>query len=594
MRHTQAQGRRSRRAALAVLLSFGLVAAACGGDDDSGEDATEVEAGADTTAATDTESEDSGSTDTTAADAGAEVTNPPPTEAEPVPGGDLVMAIEAETSSPWRPAEMVCAISCHTIARTVYDTLTVPGDDEKVHPYLAESLTPNEDYTEWRITARAGVKFHDGTDFDGAAIVDNISRHQAALLTGSVLKSLTSVTVDPADPMTAVVTMSAPWVTFPLILSGQIGYMASPTWMAASDTDEALRAKPVGTGPFVFEDYVPNEYFKAVKNPDYWNKPYPYLDSVEYRPIADGLTRRDALKAGDVMMIHTNNYETIAEFRENPDEFPMVEITNKGETGYTLLHVSQEGSPLLDQRVRCGLAYASNSQLIIDTIYAGIPAVANGPFSPSQVGYLEDTGYPVAQDMAKAQELIAAYKAENPGPLTLALATTNDQTNLVVANFQKQWFEEAGIDEVTIDQIDQGQYIVTALLGNFQVFQWRNHGGLDLDSQYVWWHSSTALPVGELAINFGRINDPTLDALLDENRGSTDDARKKEIAEEVNRLFAEQCYNLWGNWTIWGLAATPAVQGLAASNFVIPDGSVGLEGAGIAGTFYPQTVWMQS
>ena len=66
-------------------------------------------------------------------------------------------------------------------------------------------------------------------------------------------------------------------------------------------------------------------------------------------------------------------------------------------------------------------------------------------------------------------------------------------------------------DSVQIDQIDQGNYILTALQGNFQVFQWRNHGGLDLDQQYIWWHSSNALPVGQLALNFGRIKDPVID-----------------------------------------------------------------------------------
>ena len=141
--------------------------------------------------------------------------------------------------------------------------------------------------------------------------------------------------------------------------------------------------------------------------------------------------------------------------------------------------------------------------------------------------------------MAKAQELIAEYKAENPGPLNLSLATTQDETNLTIAQFQKQWCEEAGIDDVTIDQIDQGNYIVTAAarqLPGVPVAEPRRHrprhavpsGGT----------RRAPLPVGQLALNFGRIKDPQLDALLDENRASTDPARKKEIAEEVNKLFA--------------------------------------------------------
>jgi peptide/nickel transport system substrate-binding protein len=188
------------------------------------------------------------------------------------------------------------------------------------------------------------------------------------------------------------------------------------------------------------------------------------------------------------------------------------------------------------------------------------------------------------------EQLIAEYKAENPGPLTLSLATTQDQTNLTIAQFQQQWWTEAGVDEVTIDQVDQGAYIVTALLGNFQVFQWRNHGGFDLDMQYHWWHSSSSVPVGELALNFGRIRDDTLDALLEENRASDDPARKKEIAEEVNRLFATECYNIWGAYTIWGIAHKPEVHGPTV--FELPDGKQSVFGAGIAGTFYPMTLWM--
>ena len=60
--------------------------------------------------------------------------------------------------------------------------------------------------------------------------------------------------------------------------------------------DDALKSKPVGTGPFIFESYAPNESFVANRNPDYWNQPYPYLDRVEFRPIPDALNRRDALR----------------------------------------------------------------------------------------------------------------------------------------------------------------------------------------------------------------------------------------------------------------------------------------------------------
>jgi peptide/nickel transport system substrate-binding protein len=509
---------------------------------------------------------------------------------QPQAGGSIVMGIEADTSSPWRPSEMLCAISCHQVIRNIFDTLAMPNADGGWSPYLAESITPNADYTQWTIKARAGVKFHDGTPFDGAAIVENLTRAQAGITTGNYLKPVTGVDLDVSDPMSAIVSVDTPWVAFPFLLMGQVGYMASPTWLKASDSDATLKSQPVGTGPFVYDSYVPNESFKMKKNTEYWNQPYPYLDAIEFRPIQDGLSRRDALVSGTIDMLHSANGQVISDAR-NATDYTHTEITNNGETAYTLLHVTQEGSPLQDVRVRCALAYATDESALNEAIGAGVAQLADGPFSPSQVGYLEETGYPMAQDMAKAQELIAAYKAEHPGKLTISLATTQDQTNAVIAQQQQQWWKEAGFDDVTIDQIDQAQYILTAALGNFQVFQWRNHGGFDLDQQYAWWHSSGAKPVGELTLNFGRIKDDQLDALLDENRASDDPARKKEIAEEVNRLFGEQCYNIWGTWTVWAILTKPNIHGIAP--FALPDGTDVAFGAGISGTFYMMNVWVE-
>ena len=272
-----------------------------------------------------------------------------------------------------------------------------------------------------------------------------------------------SAAVNPADPLAVDVKMKTPWVTFPeVLLIGQIDYIASPTWMAAADKDETLKSKPVGTGPFIFEDYKPNEFFKAKKNPNYWNKPYPYLDEIEFRPIPDALNRRDALKSGAVDIIHTDNGQVITEFRDNKD-FPQEEISNNAEVGYTLLHVTQvlpDGTNVAAHGP-AGAVRAwptpGTSPPISQTIEQGVFPIANGPFAPGTPGYLKDTGFPQKQDMDKAKALIADYKKENPGPLNLSLATTQDETNLTIAQFQKQWWEEAGVDNVTLDQIDQAQ-----------------------------------------------------------------------------------------------------------------------------------------
>ena len=144
---------------------------------------------------------------------------------------------------------------------------------------------------------------------------------------------------------------------------------------------------------------------------------------------------------------------------------------------------------------------------------------------------------------------------------------------------------------MSIDQIDQGAFIVATLLGDFQSRGWRLHSGIDLDAQYIWWHSSSALPQGELALNFGRIKDPVIDEALDANRAETDPAKKQEYAETVNKRFAEQCYNLWTDWDIWGVAHKPSIHGV--ENFTLPGGEQSIFGAGIGGTFYQHTLWVE-
>ena len=286
-------------------------------------------------------------------------------------------------------------------------------------------------------------------------------------------------------------------------MASQIGMIGSPAWYDKvfanpAAPDAVAGASPVGTGPFVFESWKPGDTLVVKKNPNYWRQDadgnaLPYLDGIEFRVIADELTRANALESGELDLMPTDNGENIKKFRDNGD-FTYLEQSERGETGHILLHSGQEGSPLQDQRVRCGLAAAVQQDVIAEVIGQGSFPIANGPFSPGQQGYLEDSGYQ-KPDPAKAKELIAAYTAENGKP-TVKYSTTTDATNLRTAQLIQQWWQDAGVT-VEVNQIEQQKIILDALLGdpNFNAFGWRNHGGARVDNQYVWWHSSLAYPV---------------------------------------------------------------------------------------------------
>ena len=551
---------------LALLLGLSLIAAACG-DDDGGDSATP-----------DTEGNGEETTSTTE----------PEDEGEPQPGGSLVYGLEADTSTPWTPAKSVCAISCHMVMRSVFDPLTLYGEDGNVQPNLLESFESNEDATVWTLTPRQGVTFHDGTPFDAAAIVANLQAHKNSFLTAKALLQVQDVALS-EDGASAVVTMDGPWGRFPVFLSGQIGYMASPTWLEAAATDTALEARPVGTGPFVFQSYEPGGSFVATKNENYWraDEGLPYLDRIEYRVLPDGQARKNALLNGDIDIMHTSSGEVISELRE-ASGIELSETTSYGETSYTLMNVGDEESHLSDVRVRRALAHALDSQVIIDRRGAGVGQVANGPFSPDQVGHLEDSGYP-EYDPEEATRLLEEYKEEmGIDRVEIAYTTTTDPANLQTAELLKQFWEQVGFT-IPLAQIEQGQFIITALTGDFEMFGWRNHGGVSPDSQRIWWHSETADEPGALALNFGRIRDDVIDENLDVIRASDDDAEVQEAAENINRQFADQVYNLWTNWTVWGIGKKPDVNGL--DTFTLPDGTRTIYGNGIGGSHQVAQLW---
>lgn len=509
-----------------------------------------------------------------------------PQEGEPVAGGRLIMGLEADTGSPWTPQSSLCAVSCYMVFRAVYDPLVVMNENAEPAPYLLKSFEPNADFTEWTLTVREGIVFHDGTPLDGEAVRDNLERQRASLLTGKAVKDISGVT---ANGMTVTVTTSRPWSGFPVYMAGQLGYIASPTWLAAVDAGTAKPTEPVGTGPFVFKSYSPGGSWIGTKNPDYWRtdakgRQLPYLDEIEFKVLEDIESRSSALKTGDIDIMHTANTDEIISYRENTD-FEMIEADQYGETSYILLNVTKP--PLDDVNVRRALAMGVNQEEFNQARGQGVNRIANGPYPPDAPGYLEDTGYP-SYNPEEARALIDAYEAEN-GPVEFSFNTTTDDYNRISNELIAQYWEQIGVT-VKINQVEQGQYINQAVLGNFDAFAWRNHGnGFDPDTQYIWWSTETALPAGQIALNFGRFQDQVIQDALVTIRTSGDQAERVAAAETINRRFGEQAYNIWLNWTVWAVMFRPEVKGIRS--FTTPDGDRPIADV-TNGAFQPVSLWV--
>jgi peptide/nickel transport system substrate-binding protein len=188
------------------------------------------------------------------------------------------------------------------------------------------------------------------------------------------------------------------------------------------------------------------------------------------------------------------------------------------------------------------------------------------------------------------------YKAETgdqaPSIIYTAIPTANA---LATAQFVQQAWGEIGVN-VEILQVEQSKLITNALFGDpaFDAFGWRNHAGLSVDNQYFWWHSSSALPDGQLALNFGRLQDPVIDELLEQQRSEPDPDVRRGLAEDINRRFGEQCWLLPAWSTLWGIPHKPEIQGIGQSP--IPDVDAGVylrDGAGFPGQVWTHALWIQ-
>jgi ABC-type transport system substrate-binding protein len=588
------------------VVGLGLIAGACSKKDDSagGGDTTTVE-----TAAPDTT--EGGGTETTAVETTAAPETTAPAAKDPVYGGTLVVSGEAEVANAWLPAAMQCDSYCQQRARTFFEPLTATNADLETVGYLVETIEHNDDYTVWTFTLRSGITFHDGTPLNAAAAVRNLQETGTGLLISNAITDYGknpdgSLAIEATGDLSFTIktgkggdlSQPLPWPNLPASLSGQLGLIASPTWLDAVKAGTADQTMAVGTGPFIVDSYAAQDKLVVKRNPSYWQKDaagnqLPFLDSIEFRVIQDSETAAEALRSGDIDIFSTSAASVIADFRETPDEFPMNEQSTLTETNYILIDLDKAG-PLQDKRFRCALYKAIDRQEQIDLTAGGILQVANGLFSPGQEGYLEDNGVDTSQDLEGAQALLDEYAAENPGvELKVKYGTTVSNINAQVAELLQGYWAEIGV-ETEIIQVPQDQFITKALFGDpeFNMYGWRNHRGSFIDQQYFWWHSSAAPPVGQLALYVGRVRDPIVDENLEKQRTEVDPAKRKEYAENVNRQMAGECYSLAGSWTIWGTPYAANVQGIGTHTF--PDGSASRDGAGFSGQFWTNNIWIDS
>jgi len=502
----------------------------------------------------------------------------------PTPGGRLVYGLSADANG-LNPVTDQFAAQSYSMVGTIIEPLVSTDVNGDWKPYLAESLTPNKTYDEWAIKVREGISFHDGVALTGDIVKANLEAQKASPLNNAVLLPVKSFEL--TDPMTVTVKLKQPWVAFPSYLDAQIGMIVPPSSLRDPKT---ASLKPVGTGPFVFKEYVPDSRMLVTKNPTYWRKGLPYLDEIEFRILPDSQTRAQTFDAGGIDVLGTSRDEDVTKYGALKDEYSVHRAQGMAIAEYAFM-LNTATAPLDDVRVRRALAHATDREAVISTLRGGLTEEADGPWSKDSAWYSDAGAYP-AYDLAKATALVKEVEADK-GPIKFEVISTPDPNTMQGVELAQDMWRKAGI-EVTIKQADQADLINRAVTGNYSATVWTAFSSSDPDEEYIWMHQAYAKPVGQISLNFTRFKDAQLSKAFDIGRTNPDEsARKAAYATVQERLRDQVPYVFIDHLTTGSVIAKAKVRGI--DERTLPDGEKGLALTGSPIPYHPFShIWVST
>lgn len=494
-------------------------------------------------------------------------------------GGSIVVGVNSEIDG-FLPAQNHFDNSGIDYANAVYDPLTRIAADGTARPYLAQSVTSNADFTEWTVTLRPGVVFHDSSPLTSDVVVANFEALKASPLTGQAVTPVTGAKA--TDDHTVVFSASQPLVAFPYYLATQVGYVVALSQLHSPNGS----SHPVGTGPFSFVEWVPNDHLTLQRNPHYWRPGLPYLDGITYKPIVEDSSRALAVQSGTIDMMVTRDPHAIVDLGHLSS---LAQVRDQragnGSTDMDFIMLNTAVAPLNDLTVRQALAMAMDSQEIVKLFGAGVAKADTSPFPQGSPFRAADNGYPKF-DLNRAKQLVAEAAPSHGGTISLTLGTITDPRLLEVVQAVQAMWGRAGI-HCTVNQTQQVTFIADLALGSYQAVTNEQFSAPDPDLNYVWWSSTTAGPPGTIALNFARNRDDQIEAALQKGRTNADPAVRAEAYQTVDKRLAADLPYLWIGPATWSCTASRTVANFAAGTLPSGQRAQGFTG----GAFTPTEIW---
>lgn len=440
--------------ALAAVLAF--AAAGCGSDSDTsttaGDTATTVDSA--------TSAPQQGSNTT----AGA--TTSPGGDGEPVRGGSMTMSIfkDPGTLHPIRSSTTTGRDGLSGLL--VYEPLLrLNAETGEVTPQLAEGLTPDDDLRVWTLKLREGVVFSDGEPFDADAVKYNWDLQKDPANGSPAAGALAGVeSVEVIDPLTLEITLTDPSSSFMQTVASRLWVIGSPK--AIEERGEDIATNPVGAGPFVLKEWIPNDHLTFERNPNYWQADagLPYLDEIIQRPLTDVEQALNTMRQGDIEVIVTQDVQVGAAMEE---EFNRVgQVSSAG----SIIAFNLTAEPFDDPRAREAFIHSIDLESINEVALEGngLPQ-SEGPFVKDSPYYDPDTTW-LTFDPDRAQELWDELAAENGGPTKFTLTGfANIGAEIEAMGAQLDQYDNV---EVTIDFPDASALQKAVLAHEYELSQW--------------------------------------------------------------------------------------------------------------------------
>ena len=454
----------------------------------------------------------------------------------------------------------------------IYDQHVPQSSLQSIVPDLANTWSWSEDGTDLTFPLREGVTWHDGRPFTAKDVQCTFD-----MLTG---KSSEKFRVNPRKAwyanLDSVTTNGDYEVTFHL-KRPQPAFLAllasgfSPVYPCHVAPRE-MRSHPIGTGPFKFVEFKPNEYIKLVRNPDYWKKDRPYLDGIEYTIIRNLSTAVLGFVAGKFDMTFSNSL-TVPLLHDANNQLPQAicELT-PGSVNRNLL-INRDKPPFDNRDLRRAMALSLDRQVFIDIITEGQGDIG-GVMQPAPAGLWgmppemlnELPGYDpdVQKNRAEARQIMHML---GYGP--------DNHLKIKVTVRDIPYYRDPAV--ILIDQLKQ-VYVDGELepvdTTNFFPKMMRKDYSIGLNLQSAGDPDQTLPLLYGCSSEFNRNNycNPEVEELIGRQSSEADQDRRKQLVWQIERKLAEDDARPIIFYSRGGTCRQPYVKGLTLMVNSIFDG----------------------